>query len=129
LLGALHQRLDAVEKRAGISARLIADEIIELPHAVEEGLYRIAQEALNNSLKHASAADVVVRIGTRDGKVVLEVEDDGRGFDLDTVGFNHGMGLANMRDRAEELGGSIEIRSEPGRGTLVKVEVAADGSG
>jgi nitrate/nitrite-specific signal transduction histidine kinase len=128
LLGALHQRLDAVEKRAGISARLLADEIVELPHPVEEGLYRIAQEALNNSLKHACAADVVVRIGTANGKVVLEVEDDGQGFDLGAVEFNRGMGLANMRDRAAELGGLIDIRSEPGRGTLVKVEVAADGS-
>jgi len=127
LLGALHQRLDAVEKRAGISARLLADEIVELPHAVEEGLYRIAQEALNNALKHAGAADVVVRIGTTNGKVVLEVEDDGRGFDLSAVEFNRGMGLANMHDRAAELGGSVDIRSEPGRGTRVKVEVAADG--
>jgi nitrate/nitrite-specific signal transduction histidine kinase len=129
LLGALHQRLDAVERRAGINARLLVDEIVELPHAVEEGLYRIAQEALNNSLKHADAADVVVRIGTADGKVVLEVEDDGQGFDLDAVGSNHGMGLANMRDRAAELGGSMDIRSAPGQGTRVKVEVAAGVSG
>ncbi len=129
LLGALHQRLDAVEKRAGISARLLAEEIVELPHPVEEGLYRIAQEALNNALKHACAGEVVVRIGTRDGKVGLEVEDDGQGFDLDAAGGNRGMGLVNMADRAEQLGGSIEICSEPGRGTLVKVEVAADGSG
>jgi len=129
LLGALHQRLDAVEKRAGISARLLAEEIVELPHSVEEGLYRIAQEALNNALKHACAGEVVVRISTRDGKVGLEVEDDGQGFDLDAAEGNRGMGLVNMADRAEQLGGSIEIRSEPGRGTLVKVEVAADGSG
>ena len=127
LLGALHQRLDAVERRAGISARLLADEIVELPHSVEEGLYRIAQEALNNALKHADAAGVVVRIGTRNGKVVLEVEDDGRGFDLSAVEFDRGMGLANMRERVAELGGSIDIRSVPGRGTLVKVEVEADG--
>jgi signal transduction histidine kinase len=126
LLGALHQRLDAVEKRAGISARLLADQIVELPHAVEEGLYRIAQEALNNALKHAGATNVAVRISTRDGKVVLEVEDDGQGFDVDKVASDGGMGLANMRHRADELNGSIEIRSEPDQGTLVSVEIAQE---
>ncbi len=127
LLGALHQRLDAVEKRAGINARLRADQLVELPHAVEEGLYRIAQEALNNALKHASATNVAVRISTRNGKIMLEVEDDGQGFDVDTVDSDGGMGLANMRHRADELNGSIEIRSEPEQGTVVRVEVASGG--
>ncbi len=126
LLGALHQRLDAVEKRAGISARLLADEIVELPHAVEEGLYRIAQEALNNALRHACAKNVVVRIGTKNGKIVLEVEDDGRGFDVNSVDCIGGMGLTNMQQRADELGGSVKIHSEIGQGTVVKVEVASE---
>jgi len=126
LLGALHQRLDAVEKRAGINARLLADEIVELPHAIEEGLYRIVQEALNNALKHACATNVFVRISTEDGKIVLEVEDDGKGFDVGSVDISGGMGLANMRHRAEEMGGSIEICSDPGKGTVVKAAVASD---
>lgn len=124
LLGALHQRLDAVEKRAGISARLLTDEIVELPHAIEEGLYRIAQEALNNALKHAQANNVVVRISTRNEQIVLEVEDDGQGFDVGAVDVDGGMGLANMRHRAGELGGSIEIRSQPGSGALIRVRIA-----
>jgi len=127
LLGALHQRLDAVEKRAGINARLLADQLVDLPHPVEDGLYRIAQEALNNALKHAEASSVVVRIATTNGKLVLEVEDDGMGFDLDGTDSQCGMGLSNMRHRAACLGGAIEIRSGPGEGTLVSVEVAADG--
>lgn len=129
LLGALHQRLDAVEKRAGISARLLADEIIELPYAIEEGLYRIAQEALNNALRHACAKNVIVRISTKNGNIVLEVEDDGRGFDVDSVDCVGGMGLINMRHRADELGGSVEIHSESDRGTVVKVAVASEKSG
>jgi nitrate/nitrite-specific signal transduction histidine kinase len=129
LLGALHQRLEAVEKRVGISCRLLADELFELPHAVEEGLYRIAQEALNNALKHAHATRVVVRIKTRNGRTVLEVEDNGQGFDVGAIAFNSGMGLANMRHRADELGASIEIRSAPGQGTIVSVEVPADEQG
>ncbi len=124
LLGALHQRLDAVEKRAGISARLLTDEIVELPQAIEEGLYRIAQEALNNALKHAQASNVVVRISTRNEKIVLEVEDDGQGFDVGAVNIDGGMGLTNMRHRAEDLGGSIEICSQPGGGAMIRVMIA-----
>ncbi len=127
LLGALHQRLDAVEKRAGINARLLADQLVELPHPVEDGLYRIAQEALNNALKHAEAESVVVRITTTNGRLVLEVQDDGKGFDVDAVDAGCGMGLSNMRHRATQLGGSMEICSKRGEGTLVSVEVAADG--
>ncbi len=129
LLGALHQRLDAVEKRAGISARLLTDEIVELPYVIEEGLYRIAQEALNNALRHACAKNVVVRISTKKRNIVLEVEDDGQGFDVDSVDCVGGMGLINMRHRADELGGSIEIRSQPDRGTVVKVEIESEKSG
>jgi signal transduction histidine kinase len=127
LLGALHQRLDAVEKRAGINARLLADQLVDLPHNVEDGLYRIAQEALNNALKHAEASSVVVRIATNNGNLVLEIEDDGMGFDLNAPDSQCGMGLSNMRHRAACLGGAIEIHSGPGEGTLVSVEVAADG--
>jgi len=129
LLGALHQRLEAVEKRAGISCRLLADELFELPHAVEEGLYRITQEALNNALKHARATSIVVRINTKNGGTVLEIEDDGQGFDVGAITLNSGMGLANIRHRAEELGGSIEIRSAREQGTTVRVEVPADERG
>ena len=79
LLGALHQRLGAVEKRAGVETRLIAEEVIELPAPVEEALYRITQEALNNALKHARATLVTVHIRTNDERVELEVIDDGQG--------------------------------------------------
>jgi signal transduction histidine kinase len=90
---------------------------------VEEGLYRIAQEALNNALKHAAATSVTVYIRTEDERVELEVVDDGQGFDPDAVGDRGGMGLASMRQRAEKLGGSLTVLSAPGEGTRVKVSV------
>ncbi|HMN30723.1 MAG TPA: histidine kinase, partial [Caldilineaceae bacterium] len=62
LLGALHQRLAAVERRAGVEARLVANDLCELPAALEAGVYRIAQEALNNALKHAEATTVTVAL-------------------------------------------------------------------
>lgn len=123
LVGALQQRLDAVEGRVGVEARLLAEKSIELPATVEEGLYRIAQEALNNALKHAAATSVTVYIRAEDERVELEVIDDGQGFDPDTVSDRGGMGLTSMRQRAEKLGGSLTVLSAPGEGTRVKVSV------
>jgi PAS domain S-box-containing protein len=124
LLGALHQRLAAVEKRAGIEARLLAEDIVDLPAPIEEGLYRIAQEALNNSLKHAAATSVTVRLVTDDQGLVLEIVDNGRGIDL-RAEPNHqgGIGLASMRERVVRLDGSLEIRSTPGKGTIMLVRL------
>jgi signal transduction histidine kinase len=123
LVGALQQRLDAVEGRIGVKARLLTEGLVELPAPVEEGLYRIAQEALNNALKHAAATSVTVYIRTEDERVELEVVDDGQGFDPDAVSDRGGMGLASMRQRAEKLGGSLTVLSAPGEGTRVKVSV------
>jgi len=120
LVGALQQRLDAVEKRAGVDARLLVEGALELPAPIEEGLYRIAQEALNNALKHAAPR---LRIRATDRRVRLEVEDDGRGFDPATVEDKGGMGLTSMQERAERLGGSLSLHSARGRGTTVRVDV------
>jgi PAS domain S-box-containing protein len=123
LLSALHQRLSAVEKRAGVEARLVAEDVVELPPPVEEALYRIAQEALNNALKHATATSVTVYFRADDGRVELDVVDDGRGFNPSTIDEQRGMGLVSMRERAEKLGGSLTIDSAPGEGTKVKVSM------
>jgi signal transduction histidine kinase len=123
LIGALHQRLSAVEGRVNIKARLVAEELVELPAPVEEELYRIAQEALNNALKHAAAASVTVYLRREGEQVVLEVVDDGTGFNPNAVSDGGGMGLVNMRERAEKLDGSLTILSTPGAGTRVKVSI------
>jgi PAS domain S-box-containing protein len=123
LIGALHQRLSAVEGRVNIKARLVAEELVELPAAVEEELYRIAQEALNNALKHAAASSVTIYLRREDEQVELEVVDDGSGFDPQAVRNTGGMGLVNMQKRAEKLGGSLTILSTPGEGTRVKVNI------
>ena len=123
LVGALQQRLDAVEKRAGVDARLLVEGAIELPASVEEALYHIAQEALNNALKHAAATSVTVHVRGEGDRVELEVVDNGTGFDLNTERDKGGMGLVSMRERAEKLGGSLTVLSTPGEGTRVKVGV------
>jgi len=126
LAGALRQRLDAVEDRVGVETHLLVEGTVELPAFLEDGLYRIAQEALNNALKHAAATSVTVRVRADEEWVTLEVADDGVGFDPDAVGEMGRLGLASMRERAEGLGGSLTIASASGQGTRVKVTVKHD---
>jgi signal transduction histidine kinase len=123
LIGALQHRLDAVEERAGVKARLLADKMLELPGPVEEALYHITQEALNNALKHASATSVLVQIRAPDHRVELEITDDGVGFEPEAVMGKGGLGLVSMRERAEQLGGELTLLSAVGKGTKVKVTV------
>ena len=123
LAGALRQRLDAVENRVGIATQLSAEGDLDLPAAAEEGLYRIAQEALTNALKHAFASSVLVQVQAGEETVSLEVVDDGRGFHPAGAAELGGLGLVSMRERAEELGGTLTIVSSPGQGTRVKVTV------
>ncbi len=126
LVGALRERLDAVEKRSGIAAQLRVEGQVECSIAVEKELYHIAQEALNNVLKHAGSTKVTVRLHADDGRVELEITDDGSGFDRAAVVDKGGMGLVNMRQRAEELGGSLSVTSSPGEGTRVHVSIPLD---
>jgi signal transduction histidine kinase len=126
LVGALESRLAAVERRVGIEADLRTDLAVNLPSHVEECLYRIAQEALNNALKHAEASEVTVRVQADESLVFLEVTDSGVGFDPTIVNSDGRLGLASMRTRARRLGGDLKLISELGQGTTVRVEIAGN---
>jgi PAS domain S-box-containing protein len=123
LLAALQKRLDAVEGRAGVEARLLVEGAVAPAPEVEEALYRIAQEALNNALKHAGADSVTVRIEAEAGELRLAVKDDGRGFEPGDARDQGGLGLVTMRQRAERLHGTFEICSTLGQGTTVRVRL------
>jgi PAS domain S-box-containing protein len=123
LAKALQQRLDAVEKRAGVDASLIVEGVDRLAALVEEGLFYMAYEALNNSLKHAVATKLTVSLRAIDGVVELQVIDNGKGFDVQSVGETGGMGLANLKDRAQKLKAQLEITSIPEKGTSIKIVV------
>jgi signal transduction histidine kinase len=123
LVTALRTRLEAVEERAGLGAELRVEGEAPLPAGVEEGLYRIAQEALTNALKHACARNVCVTLRRSEELVVLEIADDGIGFDPDTVVEGGGLGMEGMIERAAAIRGELVLDSEPGAGTTVRVEV------
>ena len=118
LVAALNDRLAAVEGRANMKARVLADENIYLSLEKEIVLYNIAMEALNNIMKYANAKSVTILLKRRKTAVILEVVDDGCGFDPKTEGSG-GMGLRIMQERAAKVDGKLTIRSAPGKGTKV----------
>jgi signal transduction histidine kinase len=95
---------------------------VQLPKTVSVSVYRIAQEALTNVVRHAGARRACVRIRAEGGELVLEVTDDGTGTPSPRDG---GVGLASMRERAEELGGRLEVAGTPGAGTCVTARLPA----
>jgi signal transduction histidine kinase len=124
LVAALQARLEAVESRGGMHADLHSQGVERLPRPLQEELYNIAQEALNNALKHAHAKSVHIGLHFEDAAAELEVSDDGVGFEPATEQQQSGgFGISGMRERAEKIGGTIEIDAAPGRGTRVFVRV------
>jgi signal transduction histidine kinase len=100
---------------------------------VEEGLLRVAQEALANARKHAAASLVTLTLSYLEDAVTLDVQDDGTGFDPAAIapgdGVGGGLGLAAMRERVAALGGNLAVESAPGEGTTIAAEVPTDGGG
>ena len=124
LVGALQQRLEAVEQRSGVRVQLTADDDRIIPLAVQNELFRVAEEALNNALKHAYASSLMVRLRTTDATVELDIADNGRGFDPELAALSGGQGLANMRERVGRLGGRFHIDTAAGRETTIRVHLA-----
>lgn len=125
LARALQLRLDTVEHQVGLDAQLVVDMSVDPPTIMAEELYRIAQEALNNVLKHATAKKVTVYLHSNRKQVKLKIVDNGKGFKPELTGDHGGMGLDNMRKRAEKLGGTLTILSTPGEGTTVACVIKA----
>jgi signal transduction histidine kinase len=120
LAAALRKQAAAVSAREGLRVDVQApDDRIALDPAGEEHLYRVSQEALHNAVKHAHATDVHIRLWAEDDWVLVEVTDDGVGFDVAAVPPGH-LGLRTMAERMVQIGGTVQIVSAPGSGTTVR---------
>jgi signal transduction histidine kinase len=122
LASALRARLESVESRSGLKAQINLAEVGRLPSGIEAGLYGISNEVLNNILKHARASEIKVSLGKKAGKIALEINDNGIGFDPESAEKHGGLGLKGMRERAEQINGNLQISSGE-NGTQVSVEV------
>lgn len=127
-IGDLRQALAELVKEMQVNFLLRASlqvdgDLPPLSQEEERGLFHIAQEALNNVAKHARATSVDVRLGMNGEALILEVKDDGCGFDQNAVQTKGHQGLRNMQDRAVSIGANLDIDSRPNRGTRIAVKL------
>ncbi|MFR9727512.1 GAF domain-containing sensor histidine kinase [Streptomyces sp. MS19] len=124
LLATLRAQVNVLDRAHPARVTLSCQEPRALPAAHEEALLRVAQEALHNALRHAAPALVEVSVRRRGGATVLRVADDGTGFDPEAVrARGRHLGLVSMRDRAAAVGGTLAVRSAPGAGCVIEMEV------
>ena len=116
----LNTLAEATRARSNMAVSLSIEEDRDLPADVTMTLYRIAQEALNNVIKHAEATRVDIMLLNQPARVALHIRDDGRGFDPQVIPAGH-MGISIMAERAQKIGGDLQIQSQPGRGAEVSV--------
>ncbi|HXZ03685.1 MAG TPA: PAS domain S-box protein, partial [Ktedonobacteraceae bacterium] len=122
LVTALTKQAAALQARQNIVVNIDLCKEPDLPLKVKQELYRVAQEALHNTVKHAHASKLELRLHQTGEVVTLEVCDDGRGFDA-TASFPGHLGLHSMQERVTGLGGELQIESTPGQGTCIRVQV------
>ncbi len=120
LLQRLMERIELVEKRAGIDIQFAHHPGFSIPYECEEDLFYILNESLNNSLKHAAATRVEILFDRQESQQVVKIVDNGRGFNLAQQSV-FGLGIPNMRERAAQIGAHIELASQRDQGTSVKI--------
>jgi len=128
LAGALRKEVGMLERLHDVEIELRLDGSAEAGHERDGDVLRIAQEAIHNALRHSGAGHIAVALERSSGGIVVEVSDDGSGFDPDDPELrSRHLGLTSIEERAAELGARLQIRSAPGRGTVVALEVPCDG--
>jgi signal transduction histidine kinase len=126
LFEAIQAHCKRIEKETAIPVEVIVN--IEYLHIEKDAalhLFRIFQESVNNVIKHANASKITVTIDKEDNQLILQVVDNGQGFDINMV-KNNSLGLKTMKERAHLINGQYFIQSNPGKGTAVKVSVPLD---
>jgi signal transduction histidine kinase len=120
---ALQQMAEAAAQRANLSLQLdLPDMVDNIPLDVEQGIYRIAEQAIANVVQHAGASQLNLELKSENGRSSLTVTDDGRGFNTGDIEKEGHFGLHGMRERTEIIGAKLEILSEVGDGTTIRLE-------
>jgi signal transduction histidine kinase len=126
LVEALRAECDRVARNGDLRVEVNADDVPDtMPNDASLCLFRVAQEALNNAVRHGRANAITVLLSPRDSGVQLAVSDNGSGFDPERSRKRASLGLASMRERVRLLHGQLDIESTPGRGTTVVAWVPA----
>ena len=124
LVAAIETYVNQFSRRTGIAVDFAyTSEVIHPGVEIESMLFRITQEALTNIAKHAQATRARVSLAAENAEIVLKICDDGHGFVPDQPAGHAGLGLINMREMAEFLGGTLDIQSSPDGGTCVHVTI------
>ncbi|WP_171056185.1 sensor histidine kinase [Paenibacillus sinopodophylli] len=123
---ALTVLVDELKQKVPMAIMLEVDESIVLPPNAEDHLFRIAQEALSNTLRHSKAESMDIRLVRLNNQVYMSLQDSGIGFDLEAK-RQTSYGLLTMEERVLELGGSLQMISKPGEGTFIQIWIPADG--
>ncbi len=118
---ALKQLVDSAIERADLKAMVDIDSPLHLPPNVEQVFYRVAQEALENTARHANASTIKIDLSLLDDRLMLSVQDDGQGFNEKEINFDEHFGMKGMRERALTIGADLLIESEPGKGTRLQL--------
>jgi len=127
LVDALDWYTTDFERRTEITCVFEYDKVPPLSETVTTAAYRITQEAITNVARHAFASRVEVVLKAQNSMLTLAVVDDGRGFNLFELSDSEGLGVAGMRERASLVGGTLEVYSQPEKGTRVFFKVPVDG--
>jgi len=123
LPNALASLCAAFARQTGVEIDFVHDEIPPLPPEISTCLYRIAQEAIQNATKHSDSRDIVVKLMATADAIHLSVADSGRGFDQAGTGYNAGLGLVSMAERARSMGGRLSVRSAVNQGTRIEASI------
>ena len=124
LLASLEDEVSWVNTSRSIRCSLVVEGAFNrMESQVELMLFRIAQEAIQNGLKHSEATEITVRLAYYDTAFKMTISDNGKGFDVDNDKLKQGVGVLGMRHRAKIAGGALDIFAEPGKGTRVEVRL------
>ncbi|TAL48642.1 MAG: PAS domain S-box protein [Chitinophagaceae bacterium] len=129
LEAALEGHSEEFEKRSGIVVKFLSEITnLKLKKNIEIGLFRIFQESLTNVARHAQASKVEVSLIIEKGNLLMQIKDNGKGFDPSSIGIKKTLGILGMRERTTIMGGEYIIHSSPGKGTVTEVKVLVSSS-